>query len=153
MQSPAKTGNDAEVPEPAEIQEQKEAINRLETNPGALIVSDACIDNEVRSYLRTLLQSDRSELNLQGKNLRRGFFHSIYATRIEHATGSAQDKSLRGMEVAIPLKLTATLSVSPNSPLYEDNNWWVELVKCLPLIRSIGTSRSRGLGRVMVELK
>jgi len=149
----AETENHEEITErlKAEKLNQKEAVNRLETKPGALIVSDACIDNEVRNYLRALLQAKSTESNLEGEKLRRGFFHPIYATRIEHETGSAQDKSLRGMEVAIPLKLTATLSVLPNSQL--NGNWHTELAKCLPLIRSIGTSRSRGLGRVTVELE
>jgi len=125
----------------------------LETKPGAIIVSDACIDDEVRNYLSALLQSKSDKLNQDGKMLRRGFFHPIYATRIEHETGCAQDKSLRGMEVAIPLKLTATLSVLPNSQLVDNNNWHEQLKKCLPLIRNIGSSGSRGLGRVTVKLE
>ncbi len=123
----------------------------METKQGALIVSDACIDTELRNYLSALLQAKSIALNLEGENLRRGFFHPIYATRIKHETGSAQDKSLRGMEVAIPLKLTATLSILPNAQL--NDNWYTELKKCLPLIRSIGNSGSRGLGRVTVTLE
>jgi CRISPR/Cas system CSM-associated protein Csm3 (group 7 of RAMP superfamily) len=119
--------------------------SRLEIKPGALAVSDALLDDAVRKYLIYLLK-DKSRQS-KGKSLRQGFFHQIYATAIEN--GSAKDKSLRGMEVTIPLTLTAKLHVL--QPL-NDEHWVNDLKKCLPLIRALGTSRSRGLGRVTVEL-
>jgi len=65
------------------------------------------------------------------------------------------DQSLRGMEVTIPLRLTAnlyTLQPKPLQPNQSMDDWQDTLAKCLPLIRAVGTSRSRGLGRVSVEL-
>lgn len=133
-------GSDAREPGEQEI--------RLETEPGALGVSDAKLDDTLRNYLISLL-TDKNRSS-KGKELCQGFFHQIYATAIEHETGSAKDKSLRGMEVTIPLTLTATLYELHPSEL--KNNWQADLKKCLPLIRAVGTSRSRGLGRVTVEL-
>ncbi|RKZ90412.1 MAG: hypothetical protein DRR19_10135 [Candidatus Parabeggiatoa sp. nov. 1] len=124
------------------------AENRLENEAGAFSVSDAVLDKELRDYLISLLTS-RAEKPI-GESLRQGFFHQIYATAIEHKTGSAKDKSLRGMEVTIPLTLTAQLSVHPDKITPK---WFAELAKCLPLIRAVGTSCSRGLGRVTVTLE
>ncbi len=122
--------------------------SRLEIKPAALGVSDAVLDDAVRNYLIYLLKDENNARRVKGKSLRQGFFHQIYATAIE--SGSAKEKSLRGMEVTIPLTLTAQLQVL--KPL-DDENWVNDLKKCLPLIRALGTSRSRGLGRVTVELE
>jgi CRISPR/Cas system CSM-associated protein Csm3 (group 7 of RAMP superfamily) len=124
---------------------------RLETEAGALGVSDAVLDDELKDYLISLLTSSEALTKQKGKKLCQGFYHQIYATAIEHETGSAKDKSLRGTEVTIPLTLTATLYELHSSQLTD--NWHQQLEKCLPLIRAVGTSRSRGLGRVTVELK
>jgi len=129
--------------------EKGETESRLEIKPGALGVSDALLDDAVRKYLIGLLKDKNQNRQSTGKSLRQGFFHKIYATAIEHKSGSAKDKSLRGMEVTIPLTLTAQLHVL--QPL-NDEHWASHLEKCLPLIRALGTSRSRGLGRVTVEL-
>jgi len=124
---------------------------RLETTPGALRVSDAVLDEKLRQYLIALLTSAPDSKNQRdGHNLRRGFFHHVHATAIEHESGTAKKTSLRGMEVTIPLTLTAQLQVLPHAQLIE--NWHKELNFCLPLIRAIGSSRSRGLGRVTVTL-
>lgn len=128
--------------------EKGEQESRLEIKSGALGVSDAVLDNSLRQYLIYLLKDQNSSRQSRGKSLRQGFFHQIYATAIEHKSGSAKDKSLRGMEVTIPLTLTAQLHEI--LPLNDD--WASQLEKCLPLIRALGTSRSRGLGRVTVEL-
>ncbi|HIE02318.1 MAG TPA: hypothetical protein EYP59_18890 [Thiotrichaceae bacterium] len=130
----------------APVQEE----TRLETTPGALRVSDAVLDEKLQQYLIALLTSLDSENQEDGLNLRRGFFHHIHATAIEHESGTAKKTSLRGMEVTIPLTLTAQLQVLPHTQLIE--NWHKELNFCLPLIRAIGSSRSRGLGRVTVTL-
>lgn len=120
---------------------------RLETQPGALGVSDAVLDKQLLDYL----QWQQREKPTDFQRLAQGFFHQIHATAIKHETGSAKDKSLRGMEVTIPLTLTAQLyKLQPNKLI---DNWFEELKKCLPLIRAVGNSRSRGLGRVTVSLE
>ncbi|HAI68109.1 MAG TPA: hypothetical protein DCM38_01585 [Gammaproteobacteria bacterium] len=128
---------------------------RLETKAGALGFSDAVLDQELKTYLMSLLTSSLGAKKAKGKELCQGFFHHIYATAIEHQTGSAKDQSLRGMEVTIPLRLTAnlyTLQTKPLQPNQSMDDWQGTLAKCLPLIRAVGTSRSRGLGRVSVKL-
>ena len=129
----------------------EQAKTRLETEQGALGVSDAMLDKELRDYLIPLLSSQDIDNQEKGQNLCQGFFHQIHATAIDEKTGSALKQSLRGMEVTIPLTLTANLQVLEESRLIVPN-WCEELEKCLPLIRALGTSRSRGLGRVIVTL-
>ena len=62
--------------------------------------------------------------------------------------GMARDHSLRVTEVAVPMELRAEI----RGP--EDDLGWVEDLKAsLPLLRAMGSRRSRGLGRVEVTLE
>jgi CRISPR/Cas system CSM-associated protein Csm3 (group 7 of RAMP superfamily) len=62
--------------------------------------------------------------------------------------GVAKEHSLRVSEVAVPMTLWAEV----RGP--EDDNGWVEDLKnTLPLLRALGSRRSRGLGRVDVTLE
>jgi len=121
--------------------------NRLENEAGALGVSDAVLDKALLDYLQWQKRQDA----IGFQRLTQNFFHHIHATTIKPETGCAKDKSLRGMEVTIPLTLTAQLYELQPSILID--NWLKELEKCLPLIRAVGTSRSRGLGRVTLTLE
>jgi len=114
---------------------QDDNVSDLGGQPGCLRVSDAVLPIKLRTYLCN--QYDKSQLCA-------GFFHSIYATKIEN--GVAAEKSLRSGEVVIPLNLYAELEAP--------SDWSsVEFETCLPLIRAIGNETSRGLGRVTVTLK
>jgi CRISPR/Cas system CSM-associated protein Csm3 (group 7 of RAMP superfamily) len=124
------------------------AENHLENEAGTFSVSDAVLEKELRNYLISLLTSQSTGAKKKGQTLCQGFFHQTYATAIEHQTGSAKYKSLRGMEVTIPLTLVAELSAH-----LDDDGWKKTLTNCLPLIRAVGTSCSRGLGRVTVTLE
>jgi CRISPR/Cas system CSM-associated protein Csm3 (group 7 of RAMP superfamily) len=74
-------------------------------------------------------------------------FMTLASTRIEQ-NGLASDKTLRRIEVAIPVTLTARITCGTQNP---------ELTKTLQLaanlIREAGTHRHRGLGRVAVTVK
>ena len=124
----------------------------LKNQPGVLGFSDAVLEKELLDYL-LWLKEQRNGLERFQKYVR-GFFHHIHATAIEADTGSAKDKSLRAMEVTIPLTLTAELHILQPERLDTKTPEWCEILKqCLPLIRGLGTSRSRGLGRVTVTLE
>jgi CRISPR/Cas system CSM-associated protein Csm3 (group 7 of RAMP superfamily) len=123
----------------------EEGVNRLETESGALAFSDAVLPEELTNWLS---YSDNAEI-------RQGLYQQISSTAINPETGCAIDKSLRAIEVTIPLTLTATITVLNNEAL-EELNWkngktWKDgLESCFKLIRAVGASRSRGLGRVKV---
>lgn len=129
----------------------EEGINRLETEAGALAVSDAVLPAELTGWL---LHPDTDN----SMELCQAFFKQIATTKINPETGCAEDQSLRSIEVTIPLQLTAQLTIVNENRLNEMNwgkgqNWINAFKPCLKLIRAIGTSRSRGLGRVTVTMK
>jgi hypothetical protein len=72
----------------------------------------------------------------------------MHSTAIDEKTGTALDKSLRGIEVTIPLILEAPLSIQGES----DWPWQEYLNMALPLLRHVGSKRNRGMGRVIVTL-
>ena len=126
----------------------EEGVTRLETEPGALAFSDAVLPEELTTWLS---YPDNAEI-------RQGLYQHISSTAINPETGCAVDKSLRAIEVTIPLTLTATITVLNNETLKELNwgtgkTWKDGLKSCLKLIRAVGASRSRGLGRVIVTIK
>jgi len=121
---------------------------RFETEAGALGVSDAVLPTDIGTWL------SHTAINPQ---LRQVLFQQLSANAIDPTTGSAKTHSLRTIEVAIPLPLTARLEVINPTRI---ENWgkgqthWTDCLKpCLSLIRAVGTSRSRGLGRVAVSLE
>lgn len=122
------------------VQEAEHQISLLETKPGCLGVSDAVVDPEVGEFLRYQKKTDPKD----AETLLAGFFHPIAATAMKD--GVAQDKSLRSIEVVIPLDLYAELHAPQDWP-------GAELEKCLPLIQAAGGGNNRGLGRVSVTLE
>lgn len=114
---------------------------------GLVRVSDAVLADDLRYYL---IKSAKHE---DGKNnLIPSLYRSIHATAIEHETGTAVNKSLRGMEVVIPLTLYATLDEVPNAE-HPVSNWHKTIEQSLNLIQAVGAHRSRGLGRAVVTLE
>lgn len=126
--------------------------DHLKNSPGILGFSDAVLEPDLLDYL-LLLREETNGLELFQEYVRY-FYHYIHATAIDANTGSAKDKSLRAMEVTIPLTLTAQLHILQPEQLNTKTPKWCEiLTRCLPLIRGLGTSRNRGLGRVTVTLE
>jgi len=73
-------------------------------------------------------------------------FAPFAATKLD-ADGVAQSKTLRAIEVAVPLTLRAPVE-GPQGPPWAD-----ALREAATLIRGIGSHRHRGLGRVSVRLE
>lgn len=113
---------------------------------GSVRVSDAVLADDVRYYLIKSVKDDEGKHNLIP-----GLYRSIHATAIEHDTGTAVNKSLRGIEVVVPLTLYATLDEVPNAP-YKVANWQGVIGQSLGLIQAVGAHRTRGLGRAVVTL-
>ncbi|HMO50103.1 MAG TPA: RAMP superfamily CRISPR-associated protein [Kiritimatiellia bacterium] len=105
------------------------------TQFGLLRFEDARLPDDFDRWLSAPDEPARQEL-----------FEYISATALsEH--GIALQKSLRSIEVALPMTLKAVIS----GPVNE--NWPVILQKAAPLIRSVGAHRHRGLGRCCVAIQ
>lgn len=122
-------------------------VDGATTYPGWLQVSDATLADDIREAVRGEAK------------LRAAMFTNLFTTAVDHDRGSALDKSLRGTEVAVPMTLYATLSINPHANQYAADlnpptaNLALEWIKTsLPLLRSLGSHRNRGLGRATFSL-
>lgn len=107
------------------------------TEPGALFVSDARLPDEVRSWLALP----------ENGGLRAGLFREHFSTAMT-ADGVAREKSLRGMELAVPIVLRAEVRPLPGR---DAAGWRKAVLAALPLVRAAGAMRSRGLGRCVLR--
>lgn len=72
-----------------------------------------------------------------------------HATAIDPQTGTAQDGSLRAMEVVIPMVMQSRLTLTTDNPkILKQFSKWLDL--SLPLLCALGGKRRRGLGEVIV---
>lgn len=127
---------------PADQKEKKIPVH------GWIQVSNATLASDLREHLIWLHQVQPGRF----RELTDGFFHTVHATAIEEDYGSAKDKSLRTMEVVIPLLLFADIKINP--PHGENIKEAENIIdRALPLIRAVGSSRTRGLGRVKVSMR
>lgn len=122
----------------------QEALNNDRPKPymegfGLLRVSDARLEEKECVHLR-----GNTELTA-------GLFRNLHATKINADTGTAQEKSLRGIEVVVPLTLYAEIMEVPGATPVKD--WVKQLEPALKLIRAVGAHRTRGLGRAVVTLE
>lgn len=112
--------------------------NRLESQAGKLSVSDAVLPENLRAWLGRPEQAQ----------LREGLFRTLSTTAVARETGVAEDKSLRSIQVAVPLELSASLTLAAGM----DPERLSALIHALPLIQAVGASRSRGFGRCGIRL-
>ena len=109
--------------------------------PGALRISSARLPDNERLWLAS--QAGQAAL--------RQLFTDLASTAIDADTGSARAASLRAIQVVLPLKLESRIETLPGHEL--PNDWSETLRKALPLIRAVGSGRSRGLGRATLNLE
>lgn len=112
--------------------------DRFDTEAGALQFGNAELPDGWEAYAQTE----------EGKTLLSGFFDTLASTAID-SDGQAEEGSLRRIEVAIPLELHATWR-STNAACRDEARQ--ALRKACGLVRRLGVSRNRGLGRVQVYL-
>jgi hypothetical protein len=72
-------------------------------------------------------------------------FREFSSTRIDNE-GLAQNRTLRTIEVVVPLTLHATVQ----GP---EGDWPDLLQAALPFVHGVGAHRTRGMGRVQVTLE
>ena len=110
---------------------------RDQPNDGEIFVSNARLRKDIADYL---IQGEQDKIRHQ-------LFTEYFSTAIDHESGSAKDKSLRGMELVVPCRLYCDVSLRT-----DHFRQGMELIKiALPLIRSVGAHRSRGLGRCEIR--
>lgn len=113
-------------------------MNRTMSKAGKIYFSDARLPPQLRSVL------SKSETQSERDNLTR----NIYSTAIDDETGTADDRSLRGYEVAVPMDLYARMECDCDKTTFD----------CIKkaagkLVRAVGSHKSRGLGEVVIEFK
>lgn len=95
-----------------------------------------------RSYFsNATLDKDTINHLIANPTLKKHLFDKVTSTKIDEK-GLAVDKSLREIEVVVPLSLTGTIECEEQ-----------ELItQALSMIKQIGLNRNRGLGRCKVEV-
>jgi len=111
------------------------------TQPGLLRVSDATLPEKIVAYLATD----------DGKPLVSGLYREHFSTAINVRTGVAAGRSLRGMQVVIPLVLEALVTEIPGVAAVPD--WQTRLATVFPLVAAVGAQRARGFGRAHLRWK
>jgi len=110
-----------------------EKVSQLFGDEGSQIAasyfSNATLDDTTVAYLKS------------NKTLQKHLFDKIASTKIE-ANGIAKDKSLREIEVVVPLTLEGEIHCEDEALIS----------KALGMIKQMGLNRNRGLGRCKVEV-
>ncbi len=117
--------------------------------PGMLAVSDAVLPQVTRNWILSRESSVIGELT-----------HRLFTTAIDHERGTAKNQTLRGIEVAVPMCLEAVIECTPPAGDHDlallqrtmRADWVKHLEKALPLIRSVGSQKTRGLGHATLTL-
>lgn len=79
------------------------------------------------------------------KELKKYLYRKISSTAINSETGIAENKSLRKIEVCIPMSLYAEIKNIPDEHIQT-------MEKCLKMVKNIGMNRNRGLGRCDIRI-
>ncbi len=111
--------------------------NPAGSKPGCLRFDDARLPQEERLWLASP----------EGKEYVEALYTSFASTSIDER-GMALDKTLRTMELALPLKLEGVVRGSG-----EENGWIDDLKKACVMVRGLGSHRNRGLGRCKCVLR
>ena len=119
-----------------------QGVSRSDTQAGRLRVSSANLPEEIAGKFRALgTDAERREHAAP-------LFGTLRMTAIDGTTDAAKDKTLRAIEVAVPLVLHARIGAATGAP----RDWFERLQTAAPLIRAVGAHKSRGLGRASCTL-
>lgn len=119
----------------AETSEEAEGTAR----EGCLRVDSAELPSQERAWFRRPENREKTGL----------LYRTLYATAVESETGTAANRTLRTIEVAVPLRLEAR--IRPLKPCPDGTDWKASIRDALPLIRAVGKHRHAGMGRVVVK--
>lgn len=96
-------------------------------------------------YSKSALSKKAADYFNQHPIRKESLYRNIASTSIDETTGVAKDKSLRTMEVTIPLTVSGIISNIPDGHLNK-------MKDCLRMIKHLGVKRNRGLGRCQFEI-
>ena len=127
-----------------------------ESIPGMLILSNATLAKTDRDWFRSLPEASRGDYSA-------GLFDTITQTAVQPEGNSGKNRSLRTIQVALPVTLHATVHAQPSLAEERRNrvaenqehtdlpdvapDWQAILTKACQLTRTLGSHRHRGLGR------
>lgn len=113
-----------------------DGLSRTSTENGKIFISDARLSDGLRKALS----------KEENQKARDALTRNIYSTAIDEESGTAKNNSLRGYEVAVPMKLTAHLECDCS----DEEMKAIELA-ATKLVYAVGSHKSRGLGEVSIE--
>ncbi|RZS97146.1 RAMP superfamily CRISPR-associated protein [Cecembia calidifontis] len=113
------------------VQKAFGSFGYAESSGSKLFFSDAQLSS---FHAKEILSQDLSE----------SLYEVISSTKIDEL-GVAEDKSLRQMEVTIPLTLYGVITDF-------ENRYYELLIKSAPMIKYLGLNRNRGLGRCEIKV-
>ncbi len=129
-----------------------QTAERDHTLPGMLTIGDATLSEAETAWLAHPEQSRHRTV----------LYSLLFSTAIDEL-GSAVDHSLRSIEVALPMPLTAKLTLTvttTDTALREQQIAWLDqtqhwkpITDATSLIDSLGAKRSRGLGEAILQLQ
>ncbi|MEM7248297.1 MAG: RAMP superfamily CRISPR-associated protein [Acidobacteriota bacterium] len=139
----------ADDPEPADKEEddRRGELRRFKTTAGALRIGSAQLgaDDEERERWRHWAGDSEHDA------LKRDLCRRLSSTSMDPETGTARQRTLRTVEVAVPMTLVA--DIDWESPEAEGAHWRDDIRRALPLLRQLGGSRHRGFGRCTAMLE
>jgi hypothetical protein len=106
--------------------------------PGVLSFGNAVLKKTEREWLTSR----------EGSPTRAALYDAFASTSIDSASGIANDKTLRTIELCVPLILEAEIGGIPDNTEAEGH-----LKKAAVLLRALGAHRTRGLGRCRCTLR
>lgn len=81
--------------------------------------------------------------------------YDVFSSTKLDDNGMAEDKTLRTIELAIPMKLETVVEVNPvyANELPRDLDWKASIQKACSMVRALGSHRHRGLGRCVFAVR
>jgi len=98
--------------------------------------------NQAKSYFsNATLQEKEKQVLIAEPSLKKHLYDKITSTKIDKESGLALDKTLREIEVVVPLTLYGEIECDDEEVLN----------KAMQMIKQIGLNRNRGLGRCQIS--
>jgi len=113
------------------------SISRFDTVPGLLRFTGADLGEGMEQWAGSRENRGRVQ-----------HLYSVFSSTKINENGLAADKSLRSIELTVPLKLCGFVQSDD-----ESTEWMYALRTAAPLLRHLGSHRHRGLGRVVVTVE
>ena len=92
-------------------------------------------------YFSNATLEQKTAKEIVANDLQVNLYDIIASTKIDEKSGTAEDNSLREIEVVVPLTLHGEICDIPNQEYFE------AMHKSLKMIKRMGLNRNRGLGR------